>query len=229
MKKWIARSMALLVCCAMLTGCGGSNDLGNTVSDALDVSDKTKTEQTAGSGTDTSGSAEVESVSEDAEYVPGTCTDTEYTSETLGLKYTASDKIVLASQDELNEMAQDDSEDFADDDTSVYEMMASDVSGNNVFIMADELPLAAMTEELYMEALQEQMKEEDDVQDVGEISETTICGTAYPSITYTITDSDMTINQTLIAKKFGKIMYTIAVSYETDEDMTNLLSGFSKL
>ena len=75
--------------------------------------------------------------SNDAVYTPGTITDRDYTNTALGLKFTLSDTMTMASDDEISTYFGGVDEKYLTMIEGKYEMMATDISnGTAVIVMS---------------------------------------------------------------------------------------------
>jgi len=205
----------------VLTGCG-----------------KTASSDTA-AASDTAGGTQTAAQAKD--YTPGTRTDTDYTSEWLGLQYKLSDNMVMASDDEINSMMQagvdtlykDSSDgqkilDYANIST-VYEMMAVNVTNSSsVIVIAEKLALSGTTEEQYIAAMKQQFGSMDNVTvTVSDPTARDLCGISFKEVSYTLAVNGASTNQTALIKKIGDRMSCIMLTYSDTAALNTLLAGFS--
>ena len=229
MKKTGCVCLACLMLCAALSGCG-----------------KAASSQASGAaaGSDASaGSAGTQTVVQEKEYAPGTRTDTAYTSEWLGLTYTLSENMVMASDDEINSMMQTGAETLYEDSaegqkmldyaniSTVYEMLAVDMAnGGNVVVVAEKLALSGTTEEQYIAALKQQFSGLNVSTAFNDPTTRDVCGITFKELSYTMkTDDGTSTNQTALIKKVGDRMACIMLTYSDETVLNALLTGFSAL
>ena len=228
MRKIGCVCLACMMLCAALSGCG-----------------KAASSETSGTPAGSDASASTQTVVQEKEYAPGTRTDAEYTSAWLGLKYTPSENMVMASDDEINSMMQagakalykDSAEgqkmlDYANIST-VYEMLAVDVAdggtAGNVVILAEQLALSGTTEEQYIAALKQQFNGLNVSVTFNEPTTRDVCGITFKELSYTMETNGTSINQTALIKKIGDRMACIMLTYSDAASMNTLLAGFSAL
>lgn len=159
---------------------------------------------------------------EEKEYEKGTLTSTSYESEFIGIKYTAPDGWVLASETELSEMPTD--------ARTTWEMQAlSSLDGSNVIVAAEKLPTKNMTESMYINSLTNNLKNNTQitVTDIKEDGSTNIAGEKYKILTYTGTQDGISYTQTFYIRKINTHMIALAVA-STGTPNEEILSGFTK-
>lgn len=238
MKNWIALSLSALLLTAVLSGCSQSTASSTAPESSSEVSSAVEATPTPEPATPTPEPTE-ESVEE---YVPGERSETSYTSTALGLQFILPENMVMASDDEINQMMQISADMmYEDPDTgemildysklnTVYEMMAIDVTnGSNVIVMSEKLPLAAMTEEQYIAAMEQQMTQTTVDIDFGEPESYTLGTTEFTRLSYSVAANGAQMNQVMLLKKSGDRMYAITVSYPDTVELAPLLGCFSPL
>ena len=174
------------------------------------------------------------------EYQPGERTDTDYTSTTLGLHFALPETMVMASDDEINQMMQVTTDMlYEDPDTgemildysqlnTVYEMMAIDVTnGSNVIVMSEKLPLAAMTVDQYIAAMEQQLSRTTMSIDFGDPEPYTLGSTEFTCLSYSVEANGTRMNQLMLLKKVDDRMYAITISYPDTVELAPLLACFS--
>ena len=110
------------------------------------------------------------------------------------------------------------------------EMVAVDVTnGSNVVIICEKLPLEAMTEEQYIEALRAQMAQTTVEADLGEPEPAALGGVDFTALNYTVASNGVETGQTMLVHKQGGRMYAIAISYQLPEQRDAILEAFSAL
>lgn len=238
MKKGIALSLSALLLTAVLSGCSQSTASSTAPESASESSSAAEATPTPEPATPTPEPTE-EPVEE---YVPGERTETGYTSTTLGLQFTLPENMVMASDDEINQLMQVSADMmYEDPDTgemildysqlnTVYEMMAIDVTnGSNVIVMSEKLPLSAMTEEQYIAAMEQQMTQTTVDIDFGEPEPYTLGTTEFTRLSYSVAANGAQMNQVMLLKKAGDRMYAITVSYPDTVELAPLLDCFSPI
>lgn len=238
MKRGIALSLSALLLAALLSGCSQSASGSEATESAASSSSAAEATPTPEPATPTPAPTE-EPVEE---YQPGERTDTDYTSTTLGLHFALPENMVMASDDEINQMMQISTDMLYEDPdtgetmldysklTTVYEMMAIDVTnGSNVIVMSEKLPLSAMTEEQYIAAMEQQLTQTTVDIDFGEPEPYTLGDTEFKRLNYSVAANGAQMNQTMLLKKSGDRMYAITISYPSTVELDPLLACFSPL
>lgn len=186
-----------------------------------------KSLQNEGYGSDNSGivSTNDESFSndneEEREYEKGTFTETTYTSDFIGIKFTAPDDWVLASESELSQMPTD--------PKTTWEMQAiSGIDGSNVIVAVEKLPTKNFSESMYISSLKNTLKNNTQitVSDIQENGTKTIAGKEYQVLTYKASQSGVDYTQTFYLRKINAHIVALTVtSLTTSED--EILSNFT--
>ena len=186
-----------------------------------------KSLQNEGYGSDNSGivSTNDESFSDDneeeKEYEKGTFTETTYTSDFIGIKFTAPDDWVLASESELSQMPTD--------PKTTWEMQAiSGIDGSNVIVAVEKLPTKNFSESMYISSLKNTLKNNTQitVSDIQENGTKTIAGKEYQVLTYKASQSGVDYTQTFYLRKINAHIVALTVtSLTTSED--EILSNFT--
>ena len=157
-------------------------------------------------------------------------------SEYMGLQFKVPDGLAMSTDEEMLELMQISLEimdyeqqliDYAKLNT-VYEMMALDLTGSNIIVMAEKLPIRSMTEEMYAEAIKQNLSAQNVAQyQIGDPYETTICGIDCIGVESTATTFGRSINQYYYIFKIDDRMFTIAITAATDDFLETALSAFS--
>lgn len=186
-----------------------------------------KSLQNAGYGDDKSSVVETDdyTISTDSddekEYVKGTFTDTTYVSDFIGIKYTAPDGWVLATESDLAQMPTD--------PKTTWEMQAvSGIDGSNVIVAVEKLPTENFSESMYISSLKNTLKNNTQitVSDIQENGTKMIAGKEYHVLTYTASQSGVNYTQTFYLRKINAHMVALTVtSLSTSED--EILSNFT--
>lgn len=229
-KKWIAMILVLITGCMLFAGCGKQDVVQESSAENSQAADleenleENEVEETA-----------QESSEEDAkvEYIPGTKTDTEYVNESIGIKCTLSEDMVMATNEEINEAMENSLKElYGQEDTGTvfYEMMAVDVNtGGGVLIGYEKLPLSGISEKQYIKKAKKMLPETQQVIEMHDTVETELAGLTFMSFSNTLVVNDSEVTETFYVKKVGNTMVLIVFSYFTQENYEQLLSCFSPL
>lgn len=246
MKKTMAFALTACLLATLLAGCSqtpaDSSTPETTSSAAESQPEETPTESTPEEEAPAEEPAAEESEEEPAEYVPGERTDTDYTNTTLGLHFALPETMVMASDEEIQNMMQAGSEMMYEDPetgekmldyaqlTTVYEMVAADVTnGSNVMVASEKLTLSGMTEDQYFAALEQQLAQTTVTVDFGETEQIPLGNTTFTGITYTAAANGMQTSQTMLLKKVDDTMCLIVLGYIDPAQYETLLSCFTPL
>ncbi len=156
------------------------------------------------------------------EYEKGILTDTSYESEFVGVKYTAPDGWVLASESELAELPTD--------EKTTWEMQAfSSLDGSNIVLATEKLPMKNMTLSMYITFLTNSLKNNDQltVSDIKEYGTMIIAGEEYHILSYTAIQNGISLTQTFYLRKINTYMIAITVT-SAGTPNEDILSGFEK-
>lgn len=246
MKKTMALALTTCLLAALLAGCSQtpaeSSTPETTSSAAESQPEETPAESTPEEEAPAEEPAAEESEEEPSEYVPGERTDTDYTNTTLGLHFALPETMVMASDEEIQNMMQAGSEMMYEDPetgekmldyaqlTTVYEMVAADVTnGSNVMVASEKLTLSGMTEDQYFAALEQQLAQTTVTVDFGETEQIPLGNTTFTGMTYSVQNGEITATQTMLLKKVGDRMYMVNFSYTDPAQYETLLSCFTPL
>ena len=177
------------------------------------------------------------------DYVPGVRTDTGYENESLGFRFTPGENMVMASEEELEQIMSQGldevveegvlSQDNVDQSrvTTSYEMYALDpISGVNISIMVEDLPVAGITESLYMEIYRSSMEQTGLETDLKEPEDMELAGVQFLGMDGVLAYNGQEIGQLLLVKKVeSRKILAVILSYRTQEGLDTLLSCFSPL
>ncbi len=240
MRRTISTLLAAGMLAALLAGCGQTASESAAPSSDAPAASETTPEPSPSAEPTPEPTPTAEPAAE--EYTPGTRTDTDYTSETLGLRFTLTENMVMASDEEINALMGQAADLMYEDpetgeqilDTTqlamVYEMMAVDVTtGGNVIIAAEKLPLASMTEEQYVAAMEQQMAQTTMSIDFGDPSSVTLGSTEFLSLQYEADAGTGVMQQNMLLKKIGERMMLITLSAPDQAGLDALLACFTPL
>lgn len=115
--------------------------------------------------------------------------------------------------------------------TTSYEMYALDpISGVNISIMVENLPVAGITESLYMEIYRSSMEQTGLETDLNEPEDMELCGIQFMGMDGVLGYNGQEVGQRMMAKKVeDQKMLVVILSYQTQEGLDSLLSCFSPL
>lgn len=221
-RRKLALLAAVLMVLALFAGCGKPQEQSSAPEES------STTEQS---------SSVVEP--EKKEYAAGVRTETEYTSEWMGLKYTLADSMVMATDEEIlqymeagNEMLYSDSGEIDYENLGVvYEMAAVDATtAENLNIVVEKLALSGMSEAQYMEAVKQSLAQMDNAEvTLGEESTCTVAGLEFQRIDYSMDVNGQTLMQTMMFRKMDDRMVGMTFTYLEEASLEAMLSGFSAL
>lgn len=157
----------------------------------------------------------------------------------MGLKYTLSDSMVMATDEEIlqymeagDEMLYTDSGEIDYENLGiVYEMAAVDATtAENLSIMVEKLALSGMSEAQYMEAVKQSLAQVDNAEvTLGEESTCMVAGLEFRRIDYSMDLGGQTLMQTMLFRKMDDRMVGMTFTYLEEASLEAMLSGFSAL
>ncbi len=197
-KILIGGALSLLMLCGVLAGCSGS-----------------------GTQTEVSSSAAV------AAYEKGTLTETEYTSQWIGMKYTLPEGMSMMDEEYLQSSS-------AGNVQMEMQALKNDTSGDNIVLLTEDISASGdMSEADYIEVSKTQMSALGSDVTFGEVSTRTIAGQEFYELPYNLTMEisgvSMNMDQSFLCRKQGDRMICITMTYGSEEGMNDLLSGFSQI
>ena len=174
------------------------------------------------------------------EYEKGLLTETSFESKFIGIRFTLPEGFVMATAEDIDEMMGIGAEivgldqktvDYANL-TTVYEMMASAPAGSpNVIVLAEKLLLRSISENQYIDALKEQLKNLStmDYTFGEEITSVNIAGREYKKLTAYANANGVDIMQDYIIRKSDNRIVGFITTYTEDntEALDKLMNGFS--
>ena len=206
-EKIIGGALSCLILCGVLVGCSSnSTSSGNNANEA-----STSTVSTAA-----------------VPYEKGTITETEFTSEWMGLKYTLPDNMVMMTEDVLE------SQSVSGKVQMEMQAMMNDASGDNIVVLTEDLSsLSSIDEESYIELSKPQIESLSDNITFDEVGKRTIAGEEFYELPYhlsmEIDGVNVTMNQTFFCKKKDDRMICMTLTNSGEDTVSYLLSGFSKI
>lgn len=252
MKKLLATMLALTMLCTMLAGCQDKKSSKKdrdkhedkesvSYSDVVNDSDEDEKDK---SKKDDKNSPEEddEKISVSSEnFTPGYRTQKEYKNKSLGLKITLNSRMVMATDEEISNMMQVGADIIKDTELgkqikdiskidAVYDMIAvNTINNSNVMVMAEKLPLSAITMPQYIDNLKQQLESVGMTSNYRDVYEQELCGISFSNLTYTMNYSGVELTQTMLLKKVGDRMVAITFSYSEPEMLEDWLKCFSKI
>lgn len=226
MKKVLAFLMSALLIAGLFAGCSDTK--------ADPGSDTT----TAAAGTEDATVDSTSAVELPADYTVGVRTETDWKSAYIGLQYKLSAEQIMATEEELQQMMQigadvliengagDKLVDYAKI-TTIYEMMAADIYGNNVIVMAEKLAFSNITMEQYTVAMKTQMESLNVPVTFSDAAVQTVAGIDFTRLDCTMSVSDVSVLQTYLLTKMDNRMVAIVLSYQEAGTLEKLLEGFA--
>ena len=221
-RRKLALLAAVLMVLALFAGCGKPQEQSSAPEES------STTEQS---------SSVVEP--EKKEYTAGVRTEKEYTSEWMGLKYTLSDSMCMATDEEIRQYMEAGDEMLYSDSGAidyenlgiVYEMAAVDATtAENLSIMVEKLALSGMSEAQYMEAVKQSLAQVDNAEvTLGEESTCMVAGLEFRRIDYSMDLGGQTLMQTMMFRKIDDRMVGMTFTYLEEASLEAMLSGFSAL
>lgn len=183
MKRTLALTLALLMLCTALVGCGKKDT-----------------------------------------YTPGNVTDGVYTSEWMGIKYTTTDDMIVASQAEMAAISGSES-----NSDMTNELMVTTADGSNLMIMTQKLAISGMTEEQYIDLSKKDLDTAGMNVTFSDVKSATYAGKDFKTFDVTMAAQGISVYQKyLIAKKDSRI-FGIIVTAMSEADIETLLAGLSAL
>lgn len=153
----------------------------------------------------------------ESEYTAGTVIGNTYTSDWLGLSFTASEDILLSSDEELAEL------DLGDE---ICEMLATNLNTyNSVSITVN--PKAFASAEEYLEMLKQNYSATGMAVSYDEISETEIAGAIYSEAKCDISYQGFPLKIAVYLRSIGDNTACILISYDSEEELNSFLNCFS--
>lgn len=213
LNRFLRFAIAVILACGILAGCGKAQ---NGQQDSADASQE----------------------NQKSEYFPGERTETEYASEWIGLRYTLSSDMVMATDEEINSMMELGADTLDQDNllaeyakiTTVYEMMAiNTLDQSNIIICAEKLPFSATTEEQYLASVKKQMEQIYTGSPItyGDGGQRELGGITFQEMGYLVEHEGYSLYQTYLVKKQDGRMYGIILSYTDEAMLDTLLEGFT--
>ncbi len=228
MKKLIALLIALVITSSCLVSCG------DIVSDLTDI----------GSGNNNAdmNNSVVQKVPDEEKntFERGTSDENGWVSKWIGLKFTPTEEMVMATADEIESMMQIGADAYIKDEfgeqlvdyakvSCVYEMMASSIKGDNVMVMEEKLPLSNMDVNQYVTSFKSSFDmtiAEDMV--FSELSKYTLAGVEFDKLDLTYSMSGVQLSQSYLFKKQEDRMIGIIFTVINEGAFESMASMFSE-
>lgn len=259
MKKQVCLVVALLLLGTMLTGCQIPERMGHYVWEKLHSQEETAAiqEETASEpmketvpaevvtqpATEPENQEETEAPEKSGAYIPGVKTETGYENESLGLCFTMTENMAMASDEELQQIMGQGMDEIVDEgvlsqdaadlgrETTAYELYAVDLlSGSSISIAVEKLPMMGITERIYMGAYRSSMEQTALEVNLDEPEDMELCGIQFMGMDGVLGYNGQEVGQRLMVKKVeDQKMLVVILSYQTQEDLDALLKCFSPL
>ena len=167
-------------------------------------------------------------------FVPGTITQTGYTSPWIGLTFTLPGGMTMQSQEDIRQAAGDTmAEDTADKIADSAELMVTTERGDTMAIGVVEDPENNLTEQAYLDQTQrqlEQYKVAGTTYAFEAQTTRTIAGLPFAELTCAMHiggSQPVEMKQTILVQKKENLFYQIVVSYYDEDALDAFLDGFS--
>ncbi|MBQ2766204.1 MAG: hypothetical protein IJF48_04395 [Clostridia bacterium] len=163
-------------------------------------------------------------ITNDAPYEAGTIDENGYSSKWLGLSFTPSDNIVIATEEEMRELGM-----YAEEETGasgVYEMMATDAVTFGSVVVLVEAAVAELTAEKYVDALKAQLDSQLDGVTYSDVVKEKILGAEYTCFEYGVDAYGVSLNQTMLVRKLADRIVSICFTYSSDAEFEALFDCF---
>lgn len=167
-------------------------------------------------------------------FVPGTITQTGYTSPWIGLTFTLPSGMTMQSQADIRQAAGDTmTEDSADKIADSAELMVTTERGDTMAIGVVEDPENNLTEQAYLDQTQrqlEQYKAAETTYAFEQQTTRTLAGQPFAALTCTLHiegSEPVEMKQTILVQKKENLFYQIVISYYDDNALDTFLDCFS--
>ncbi len=160
----------------------------------------------------------------DVPYEAGIIDESGYSSKWLGLSFTPSDDITIATEEEMREFGVPTDEGTASN--TVYEMMATDTETLGSVVIMVEAVVADLTADDYVGALRTQLDSQLDGITYLDVVEQKFAGASYTCFEYSIDAYGVSLNQTMLIRKLADRIVTICFTYSDDAEFEALFDCF---
>ena len=240
---------AVLAAAVMLPACSGKP---GSEMDSGNPSGAQESPAAEGAGTDALPETETEADNEEGEeepeagigdgYVKGTVTDTGWESEYLGMRYIMPEGMLMATEEELNQVMGLGAEILSGDINelqmeyarmrTVYEMMSTDATGaTNVVLTVEKLLFSNMDAEQYVQSLEQGLKKMSAISyTVLSDDETVeIAGMDYIKVSVQAQSGDVAVNQDYYVRVADgrAVSFVITSQEETAQQAEAVLNAFT--
>ena len=161
-------------------------------------------------------------ITNDAPYEAGTIDENGYSSKWLGLSFTPSDNIVIATEEEMRELGMYNETQAG----GVCEMMATDaVTFGSVVVMV-EAAVEELSAENYVDALKAQLDSQLDGVMYSDVVKEKILGAEYTCFEYGVDAYGVSLSQTMLVRKLADRIVSICFTYSSDAEFEALFDCF---
>lgn len=111
---------------------------------------------------------------------------------------------------------------------SAYEMAATKTeTGESIMIIAEKMSIS-LNESQYEQAFKSQLKNTTMNPTYKQTTTRNVAGIDFADVSYSFTQDNLTINQTVLLKSMGNRMVAITLTYKSEDVLNEMLAGFSK-
>lgn len=166
--------------------------------------------------------------SSNSNYKKGTVTESKFTSEWMGIRYTLPNDMTMLSEETIASGSKDNIQ------VEMQAYLTDAPSTKNIGMLAEDISKdTSMDENKYIELTKTQMEKAIPGITFSEQGKRTIAGQEFYELPYSYTKdvdgTQTTITQTFLCKKIEDRMVCITLTYPDQETIDHLLSGFSEL
>lgn len=239
MKKLLALLLSLVMLLGLMAGCAREDDDedDDDYEKTSSLSETKKQEEDEETETTAATEQEEEQATAPAGYVRGTNTANGWMSDFMGLQFMPASGMTMATDADLEAMMNISSEVMKDNGYGelivdytmlnvVYEMMATDTSGNNVLVNVEKMVLSSMTEEDYAEVVGTQLSAAGYT--IGDPYEVTLWGKDFLAVDTSVTMNNIAMTQCYLLLKIEDRMCCVIFTDVTGDSLETFLGCFSE-
>lgn len=165
----------------------------------------------------------------------GTLTVNGYTNESIGLKFTAPTDMIMSTQEELDTLIESAGQQILGEDavayaqlTTIYDMMAKDIDGNNVMLCAEKVA-SSVDIDSYLEALQTGLESVGLGYTFGDVTTGTLAGCEYTRLDAEVNNQGVKMTQTYLVRRVGDRMIALSFTCIADGVLEKMMAAFSAI